>query len=263
MSLVVENGSFAYPHRPPTLEDVSFTVPRGQMLAVLGPNGVGKTTLLRCMLGLQRWSTGRTLLDGVDIASLRGADRWRRIGFVPQARNASALSLTGLDMVTIGRASHLGMFAQPRRADRELAEHVMSGIGIGHLRHTVCGEMSGGQFQMILIARALAGEPEVLVLDEPETGLDFRNQLIVLDLLDRLVHEQALVAVMNTHYPTHALRVADQVLLLSREAEPVSGPTDETLTAARLGRAFGVRVEVLDHEVDGTRHRSVLAVELE
>ncbi len=155
------------------------------------------------------------------------------------------------------------MFAQPGRRDSEFAEQIMADVGISSLRDVSCGQMSGGQFQMVLVARALAGEPDVLVLDEPETGLDFRNQLIVLDLLDRLVHEKGLIAVMNTHYPTHALRVADQVLLLSQNAEPAAGPTGEVLTADRLGRAFSVQVEMLESEVGGKRYRSVLAVRVE
>lgn len=244
------------------LRDIAFELPRGELLAVLGPNGVGKTTMLRCMLGLLTWSTGRTLLDGVDIASMPAAQRWRRFGFVPQARNAASLSLSGLEMATIGRASRIGMFAQPSRADIDDADELMCEIGIGHLREVSCGQMSGGQFQMVLIARALAGEPDVLVLDEPETGLDFRNQLIVLDLIDRLVHERGIIAVMNTHYPTHAMRVADQVLLLSREHATIAGATDEIVTSEHLGRVFGVQVAMLEHEVAGTRRRTVVPVAL-
>lgn len=262
MTLTVENASFGYAGRPPLLTDISLSVPAGKLLAVLGPNGAGKTTLLRCLLGLLRWRTGRTCLDGEDIAGIPSAERWQRFAFVPQARNAVSLSVSGLEMVTIGRASHLGPFAQPSATDRALAEHIMGEIGIGGLRDIACGEMSGGQFQMVLIARALAAQPRVLVLDEPETGLDFRNQLIVLDLLDRLVHERELTVVMNTHYPTHALRVADQVLLLARDRRPLYGGTDAVVTPDALGDAFGVHVELVETDIDGAAYRSVLPISL-
>lgn len=113
---------------------------------------------------------------------------------------------------------------------------------------------------MVLIARALAGEPDVLVLDEPETGLDFRNQLIVLDLIDELVHRRGLVAVMNTHYPSHALRVADQVLMLSREHEAITGPTADTVTTDTLGTVFGVNARLVEFEELGTHHSAVVPV---
>lgn len=258
MTLEVAGGWFGYPGKSDILHNVDFTLPAGRLLAVLGPNGVGKTTLLKCTLGLLSWRHGATLLDGRDIRSLRAAERWQRFAYVPQARNAQALSLTGLDMVTIGRASRIGAFAQPGPADSEIARRTMREIGIRHLESVPCGQMSGGQLQMVLIARALAGEPEVLVLDEPETGLDFRNQLIVLDLLDELVHQRGLTVVMNTHYPAHALRIADQVLLLAAEDVPQHGPADTVLTPETLGRVFGVSLEIVDAHVDGVRHRAVL-----
>lgn len=257
MSLRIEHGSFGYGRGPIILSDISIDVDRGALLAVLGPNGVGKTTLLRCLLGLLQWQSGRTTLDGDDIAHMPLRERWRRFTFVPQARNAASLEVTGLDMVTIGRSAHLGTFAQPSPADRHLAELTMARIGIAHLRDVPCGQMSGGQFQMVLIARALVGEPDVLVLDEPETGLDFRNQLIVLDLLDRLKSE-GLAIVMNTHYPTHALRVADRALLLSGDHGHTSGDASAVITPTMLGRSFGVRVELAQVEVDGVAHRAVL-----
>lgn len=262
MTVTIDHGTFGYGRRRPILEDLSVEVESGHLLAVLGPNGAGKTTLLRCLLGLLPWRSGHTRLDGVDIADLPAAERWRRFAFVPQARNAVTLSITGLEMVTIGRSAHLGAFAQPGPADLEIAREIMEEIGIEHLAAVPCGEMSGGQYQMVLIARALATRPRVLVLDEPETGLDFRNQIIVLDLVDRLVHASGLTVVMNTHYPTHALRVADEVLLLPPDGPPRWGPAADVVTPATLGEVFGVRVVLAEVAVDGAVHQSVLPISL-
>lgn len=256
--LAVESGGFGYRRKQPILDGMSFSVDPGEVLAILGPNGVGKTTLLRCMVGLLRWTSGSSLLDGVDISTMRTAELWRQIAYVPQARHAASVSLTGLDMVTIGRGAHLPALAQPGPRETLMAEQVMAEIGISDLRDIPCGQMSGGQFQMVLIARALVSEPAVLVLDEPETGLDFKNQLVVLDLLDVLAHARGIAVVMNTHYPSHALRIADKSLLLSAHHEPRHGPTDEVITTQHMRRVFGVDVHLANVDIDGRTHRSVL-----
>lgn len=237
-------------------------VSAGRLLAVLSPNGAGKTTLLRCLLGLLPWRSGCTRLDGRDITEMGTAERWRRFAFVPQAPNAVTLSVTGLEMVSIGRAAHLGPFAQPGRADLAIARGTMERIGIPQLAEMPCGQMSGGQFQMVLIARVLATRPQVLVLDEPETGLALRYQLVVLDLVDQVVHEDGVSVVMNTHDPTHALRVADDVLLLPRGGEPLVGDAQEVVTAQNLERILGVQVVLMQTTAAGREHRSVLPVAL-
>ena len=123
-----------------------------------------------------------------------------------------------------------------------------------------CRTMSGGQFQMVLIARALVAEPEVLVLDEPETGLDFHNQLIVLDLLRTLIRERGLSVIMNTHYPAHALGIADRVLLLDSQHRATSGPTREVMDEATLARVFGVEVCIGELEHRGESLTTVVPV---
>ncbi|MGX1738100.1 ABC transporter ATP-binding protein [Corynebacterium flavescens] len=258
----IRNATFSYPGQAPILRGINVTLEGGHLVAVLGPNGVGKTTFLRCMLGLIPWSSGCTLLDDRDIKSINPRELWRDIAYVPQARNSGSLSLSGIDMVMIGRSAHLRTFSQPGKEDRAVAERVMEQLGIEGLRDVACGHMSGGQFQMILIARALAANPRMLVLDEPETGLDFRNQLIVLGVLEQLAYEQGLLVVMNTHYPAHALRVADYSMILRSQQPPVFGLRAEVLTPEILGAAFDVKLHIADVEVGGRSYPAVVPMDV-
>lgn len=255
-----ENATFTYPGAPsPILTNVSFEVPERSLLAILGPNGAGKTTLLRTMIGLQKWDSGRTLIDGTPISSMSTRALGRVLSYVPQARNASNVALTGLEMVMVGRAPHMRTLAQPGAREERMA---LDEVGASHLAEMPCATMSGGQFQMILIARALVADPRVLVLDEPETGLDFRNQLIVLGLLERLVKDRGLAVIMNTHYPAHALRVADQVALFSSTHEAVVGPASSVMNAGTLAAVFGVDVAIGSVAFEGEEVRAIVPVRL-
>ena len=252
----VENATFTYPGAPsPILTNVSFEVPERSLLAILGPNGAGKTTLLRTMIGLQKWDSGRTLIDGTPISSMSTRALGRVLSYVPQARNASNVALTGLEMVMVGRAPHMRTLAQPGAREERMARDVLDEVGASHLAEMPCATMSGGQFQMILIARAL-------VLDEPETGLDFRNQLIVLGLLERLVRDRGLAVIMNTHYPAHALRVADQVALFSSTHEAVVGPASSVMNADTLASVFGVDVAIGNVSFEGEDVQAIVPVRL-
>ena len=259
----VENATFTYPGATsPILRNVSFEVPERSLLAILGPNGAGKTTLLRTMIGLQKWDSGRTLIDGTPISSMSTRALGRVLSYVPQARNASNVALTGLEMVMVGRAPHMRTLAQPRAREERMARDVLDEVGASHLAEMPCATMSGGQFQMILIARALVADPRVLVLDEPETGLDFRNQLIVLGLLERLVRDRGLAVIMNTHYPAHALRVADQVALFSSTHEAVVGPASSVMNADTLASVFGVDVAIGNVTFEGEDVQAIVPVRL-
>ena len=246
----VRGGCFEYRAGRPVLRDVSFSVRGGEMLAVLGPNGIGKTTLLKCMMGFQRWTSGVTYLNGCDMAGLPVRDVWRQMAYIPQVKDYS-YGFTGLDMAVMGRSSHLGTFSQPGGRDFEIARDAMRRIGIEALADVPCNQMSGGQFQMVLIARALATEPRLLVLDEPETGLDFRNQLVILDVLDDLVHREGLAAVMNTHYPMHALKIADKTLMLGEGCRCTFGPTQQVITEENMRSVFHVEVAFAEARLAG------------
>ena len=243
MKLSVENGGFSYRKSGPAIfENINFSVDSGEILAVLGPNGAGKTTLLRCVTGMLKWSRGRSLLGGRPIREMRPGELWSRMAYVPQARGA-ATAYTAFETVLLGRSSRMGTFATPGRVDVEKAREVMELLGITRLAEKKCSAMSGGELQMVLIARALAAEPQVLILDEPESNLDFRNQLVVLDAMSKLAGE-GMTCVFNTHYPAHALQRSDKALLLSKGGDYVFGSTASVVTEEAIRKAFGVEAVI-------------------
>lgn len=260
VNLTVRNGSFFYQKDTPILKDVCFSVDSGQILAILGPNGAGKTTLLRCITGMLRWRTGESLLDGESIHTLPQRRLWQKMAYVPQAK-AAASAYTAFETVLLGRSSRLNAFSSPKKEDLEKAKEVMELLGIAHLMEKKCSAISGGELQMVLIARALASEPGVLILDEPESNLDFKNQLIVLDTMTRLAQE-GMTCVFNTHYPAHALQRSDKALLLSRGGDYVFGSTASVVTRENIRRAFGVEAVIGEVETEGNILQNVIPLNI-
>lgn len=261
MILEVQNGSFGYPKQENILSNINLTLNEGKILAVLGPNGIGKTTLLKCMVGLLPWRSGRSLLGGRDIATMTPRQIWSVISYIPQS-HTFAFSFTGLEMVMLGRSSHLGAFEQPGVRETEMAQEIMERIGISRLADKDCNRMSGGELQMVLIARALINEPKLIILDEPETGLDFHNQILVLDMIERLAHEEGICAVMNTHYPTNALAVSDEAFMMNRSGSFIFGQTEEVLTEEHISRSFDVNVVVNQFSYENRIIKSIIPVSI-
>ncbi len=260
MNLTVENASFAYKKGKPVLSELSFSVSSGQLVAVLGPNGAGKTTLLRCMAGFLPWSAGRTLIDGTELGSIPSRQLWRRISYVPQARG-NPVSLAVEDMILLGCTGRIGVFSSPGEEERGFVRSLAAELGISALLGRRFDELSGGEAQMVLIARALAAKPELLILDEPESNLDFKNRLIVLETL-RSLAKGGMAVIFNTHYPEHALQHADRSLLLGKDGRALFGETDIIVTRDHIREAFGVETVVGEFEADGTRVRGILPVRL-
>ena len=261
MNLTVKNGTFSY-HRGagPIFRDVNFSVDSGEILAILGPNGAGKTTLLRCITGMLKWNTGGSLLDGEPIAAMSPGKLWSKMAYVPQAKGASS-AYTAFETVLLGRSGRLGPFATPGKADIQKAEEVMELLGISNLRDKHCSAISGGELQMVLIARALAAEPKVLILDEPESNLDFKNQLVVLDAMSRLA-AGGMTCIFNTHYPAHALKVAHKALLLNRDGTNCYGSIQEVVNEENMCTSFGVNVSIHKFEVQGKLYNTVVPLSI-
>ena len=260
MNLTVTNGGFFYQKDTPIFSDINFSVDSGEILAILGPNGAGKTTMLRCITGMLKWKRGESLLDGRPIGRMKPKELWSRMAYVPQARGAAS-SYTAFEAVLLGRSGSLSAFSAPGQIDVDKAREVMEQLGIAHLAEKKCSAISGGELQMVLIARALASEPEVLILDEPESNLDFKNQLIVLDTVSRLA-QAGMTCIFNTHYPAHALQRSHKALLLSRGGEYVFGNTAAVVTEENIRKAFGVEAVIGQVETDDHILQNVIPLTL-
>ena len=259
MNLTVEHGAFSYKKGGrEILHDVNFSLGSGEILAILGPNGAGKTTLLRCVMGFLKWTGGRSLLDGEDIAAMPPRALWRKLAYVPQARGRASGALVE-NMVLLGRSNRIGALSQPGAKDYAAVDAVLERLSIAHLRGKRCDEISGGELQMALIARALVADPVCVIFDEPESNLDFRNQLIVLETMERL-RDEGVACLFNTHYPDHALRCADKALLLSKTGAPVYGGAFQVITEEAIGAAFGVESVIACVQTPGHDYHSITPV---
>ncbi|MCM1226977.1 MAG: ABC transporter ATP-binding protein [Clostridium sp.] len=261
MILEIKNGCFGYHKQPEILKNINISLKEGEILAVLGPNGIGKTTLLKCMIGLLSWKSGETLLCGNKITNMKPKDIWSTISYIPQS-HGFAFSYTALEMIMMGRCSHLGTFSQPGKAEIEMAEQMMKKVGITRLANKDCNRMSGGELQMVLIARALINEPKLIILDEPETGLDFHNQILVLNMIEKLAHKDGISAIMNTHYPTNAIKTADKAFMMNRKGDIFYGSADEVLTEENISRSFDVNVIVDEIKYLEKTIKSIVPVDL-
>lgn len=260
MILKIENASFGYRSDDLILQAVNFEIRSGELMAVLGPNGAGKTTLLRCLLGSLQWKGGRCTLDGQEITYRNQRELLQQTAYVPQSRG-TASTLSAADMILLGRTRRLNVFETPSAEDRTHVRETAERLKIAHLLDKRCNEISGGELQMVLIARALAAEPKLMILDEPESNLDFRNQLIVLDTLSGLAAE-GICCIFNTHYPGHALTRADKTLLLPKRGTPIFGETQKILNEENIAEIFGVKAVIGTVESEGRTFKSIMPVSL-
>lgn len=241
--LQAENLLFAWPATPPLFANLSFTLRPGIPLVLLGPNGTGKTTLLRCLLGLERLHSGRVLVRGQDLATLSAAQAARHIAYVPQATTA-AFAFRAIDIVLMGRTPHLGFMASPTRADHIAAETAMTRLAIADLAERPFDQLSGGERQLVLIARALAQASPVLILDEPCASLDLANQMRIIATLRALAAEDYAI-LLTTHLPDHAFLLGGEVAMLKDATMLGPASPAELLTATTLEALYGIPIELL------------------
>lgn len=241
MLLKAENITSGY-HGRAVLKNVSVAIGKGEIVSLLGPNGSGKTTLLKVLIGLHGTERGRVLLEGRDISSLKQKYLARRIAYVPQFHRTS-FSYRVIDVVLMGRLPHKNFFARYNKEDTDLARQALEKLSILHLEERPYTEISGGERQLALIARAMAQGAHTFIFDEPANGLDYGNQIKLLEELMNLC-DQGYTFIKSTHFPDHALWVADRVVMLKQGAILAEGTPDEIITGNNLYRLYGREVDV-------------------
>lgn len=233
-----ENLSFRYqPHSPWVIEDYRGIIEKGSIVSVMGTNGRGKTTLLKLWLSALKPCTGRVRVDG-------------KIAFVPQLFQVT-FPYRVLDMVLMGRARKIGLFSQPSRDDKGAALAALARLGLEAIADKPFDSLSGGQRQLVMIARALASEATILVLDEPTSALDLKNQKMVLRCLTQLARENHITIIFTTHNPQHAWEISTQTLLMLGTKNVLLGATSEVLSSENLIEVFGLPVQKVNVVAEG------------
>ncbi len=250
MSIEVKDLSFSYGGRQ-VLSNVSFSAREGRLLSVLGPNGVGKSTLFRCILGLLKNYSGEILLDGVSTKGLGARELARRVAYIPQS-SYPAFSYSVRDMVLMGTSSRAGLFSPPGVSQEKVAGQALERMGITHLAERVYTQLSGGERQLVLIARALAQQSPVLLMDEPTANLDYGNQLRVLSRI-RALAEDGYTIVQSTHNPEQSYFFSHEILAMADGGVLAFGSPGEVLTAPLIRALYGVDVEVESLQEDKMR----------
>ena len=235
-----------YSKRARSLTDVNFTLEGGEVCCILGPNGIGKTTLFKTILGDLPPLAGQLLFDGKDMTKFDASELARHVAYVSQSHEQPFPYLVE-DVVMLGRVNELGLGGVPTVYDRRIVDDAIEAMGIRHLRKRPYTDISGGELQLTMIARALAQQPQMLVLDEPTAALDYGNVVRVIDVINQIA-EQGYGVLFTTHSPDHAFLTGANVVLLRRGEPPLFGPANDVVTGSNLRSTYGVRAAIVEFE---------------
>lgn len=239
--LQVENLSYSY-HRKNVLNAVSFSFEKGQSVCLLGRNGVGKSTLFKCLLGLLKPSNGAITILGKRLQDYSLSELAATIAYIPQ-KQTGIFHFTVNEMVLMGTTPQLKMYQQPGEKEQKMVDSALEKLNIFHLKENYFSELSGGEQQLVIIARSIVQKSRILLMDEPCANLDYGNQLMVLDLIQQLSNEGYLI-IQSTHDPNHALQYAEQVMILDEGKLIQTGRPENVLTSDLMQRLYGVSVSI-------------------
>ncbi len=227
------------------LKGVEFNVNGGEITTLLGPNGSGKTTVFKCIAGLWKPQRGEILFGNKNISNLPYEKRAKMLAIVPQ-EHEPPFPYSVLDAVLMGRVSHVGVFSSPSKYDYLKAEEAIETVGIAHLKEKAYTKISGGERQLVLIARALAQEAPILLLDEPISHLDFRNQLLVLGKVRGIAREKELTVLMTLHDPNLAMLFSDKAVMINEGHIVSNGVPQSVITEDNLRKVYGINVSIIN-----------------
>ncbi len=255
--LELNHAYYCYQPNNYIINDISFTLEKHKILTILGRNGVGKTTLLKCISGLLPLEKGEIKVNGQLLKKGFNASDYA-IGYVPQARSLN-FPYTVEELVLMGRAKHINIFSTPKKEDYDIVNKTLEELNITSIKHHACTQLSGGQLQLVYIARALVAKPQILILDEPETHLDFNNQHMLMNLIRRITDEKDLCCIINTHYPDYALKISNVSLLMKRD-EHCFGVTQELLIPQNMKKYFDMKTKLIELDTDEGIKKSLVVL---
>ena len=265
----IEDVAFTHPEAAsPTLRGVSLQAHAGAVTCLMGVNGCGKSTLIDCVLGENRVASGSIRIDGVDVAAMRPAELARRIAYVPQVHDR-AFPYIVRDVVAFARTPYQGLLGAPGEDDHAIVVDALEMCGIAHLADRPYTRLSGGEMQMVMLARALAQQTPFILMDEPTAHLDFRNELFFMETVVRLVREQGAGVLIATHSPNQAFffegnGVPTTCALMSAGSVCCTGAPSEVLTEQTLRELYGVRAQIVSTPTgDGASLNQILLVATE
>jgi iron complex transport system ATP-binding protein len=239
----VTNGTFSYDGKRNIFENISFSVDKGEVFCILGPNGIGKSTLLRCLCNLIKLNSGLITINGKDISAMSPSNLAKKIGLVSQVHTPS-FPYSVMEVILMGRAPHLNLFAAPTEKDYKIAEEAIKTVGIKDIVNKPYTETSGGEMQLVMIARVLVQEPEILLLDEPTSHLDVGNQIHTIEIIKKLA-DYGLCIVMTSHFPDHAFLSSNKVGLMKDKRFIAMGRADDVVTEQNLKETYGVDIKIV------------------
>jgi iron complex transport system ATP-binding protein len=260
MKLCVSNAEYHYDYaKAHGFKDINFTLQNEGIMTILGPNACGKTTLLKCLDGLLKLDRGSILINDKDMSRLSRVEIAKAIGFVPQFHEAS-FAFSVLDAVLVGRSPHIGLLDAPKKEDVLIAKQAIETLGISYLINTPYTQISGGEKQMVMLARILTQQPSLLLLDEPTSHLDFGNQIRLLTTMQKLA-SSGMPIIMTSHFPDHAFLVSRKVALMKNGELIAVGAPQEIITEQNLEEVYKIKVKVMNVNVGVNRTICVPVVE--
>jgi iron complex transport system ATP-binding protein len=244
--LEILGAEFSYNGKDKIFEDINFTFEEKDVLCILGPYGTGKSTLIKCINGLLKLDKGNILFQDNDIKTMSKVELAKIMGYVPQTHR-STFAFSVLDVVLLGRAPHLGLTDFPGEKDVKIARKSIKDLEILHLEDKPYTEISSGEIQLVILARVLTQQPKMLLLDEPTSHLDFRNQTRTLDIIKK-ISKSGLSVIMTSHYPDHAFISSNKVAILNKGKLMAIGDPEDVITEKSMSETYGSDVKILNVE---------------